>query len=698
MVAMDTTGELVFCGRSGGRFGGQTMISCPGPGRRWTSFATALTAALTAFMLLAVVAEASSRRPPRASLSVAVLPAKAPSLLARVGSAPGAICSLTVKAGPNRQQLLALVATRRGLGAWRWEIPADAPSGRWSLTARCRSGHVRSSARRTVGVTTPTPAGSSGELIAHSTLIVARGRPRAERVRGRAGAAAASCRSAPCNTYPWGQCTWFTKKMRPDLPNFPGVTGDARFWASDARARGFPVDANAQAGDAVVFQPGQLGAGSTGHVAYVTSVTADGRRMGIAEDNWNERQTENGSTRSNLPTGGLQFIHHKGQALPPPPPLPINAPPGSVTGPTQGPLVGGQGTDSGLWVHQAGAAGFRPLAGSLNGPPAIVSVGAVTYYIVSGSDHRVYLRTDDMSWGVLSGASIYCDYVSAAVNGSTLIVACKGSDGHLYQGTTAILAGQRPALIPYFSSLGGMVTNGTAVAVVNGQPTYFVNGATATNGRNVYARTDSTDFTLMDYSCNGGPALASRGSVAYFACAGLGDAVYWAQNTGSGWGAGYSLGGAGRGTAALAMAPDNTATVFVEGSDNGVHFNTIPSGNAGTWQHLGGYVTGGVGAAEATTIPGPAGRPPPGGGSGSESGYRIYGSSTGVFLRSGPGYSFPRIGGLEDGTPVRVACQTRGSYVATSNIWDRIDGGSYVSDYYVNTPGVGTLTPGIGQC
>lgn len=141
------------------------------------------------------------------------------------------------------------------------------------------------------------------------------------------------------------------------------------------------------------------------------------------------------------------------------------------------------------------------------------------------------------------------------------------------------------------------MTNGTAVAVVNGQPTYFVNGATAPNGRNVWARTDSSGFFIQDFFCNGGPALAARGSTAYFACAGMGDAVYWAENMGSGWSGGHFLGGAGRGTAGLAIAPDNTATVFVEGSDDAVHFNTIPSGNPGTWQHLGGWVTGGVGAA-----------------------------------------------------------------------------------------------------
>jgi hypothetical protein len=31
-------------------------------------------------------------------------------------------------------------------------------------------------------------------------------------------------------------------------------------------------------------------------------------------------------------------------------------------------------------------------------------------------------------------------------------------------------------------------------------------------------------------------------------------------------------------------------------------------------------------------------------------------------------------------------------------VWDQLANGTWVSDYYINTPGVGVFTPGVGQC
>ena len=51
------------------------------------------------------------------------------------------------------------------------------------------------------------------------------------------------------------------------VPNF-----DARNWARMARWAGLPTGRTPRAGALMVFQPGVLGAGSAGHIAYVRSV------------------------------------------------------------------------------------------------------------------------------------------------------------------------------------------------------------------------------------------------------------------------------------------------------------------------------------------------------------------------------------------------------------------------------------------
>ncbi|GLP65973.1 hypothetical protein TUSST3_25930 [Streptomyces sp. TUS-ST3] len=60
-----------------------------------------------------------------------------------------------------------------------------------------------------------------------------------------------------------------------------------------------------------------------------------------------------------------------------------------------------------------------------------------------------------------------------------------------------------------------------------------------------------------------------------------------------------------------------------------------------------------------------------------------------VNVRSGPGTSYTIIRVLPEGTQVAIFCQTPGTSVAgpygTSNIWDNIANGQYISDAYVNT-------------
>ncbi|MGA5143200.1 SH3 domain-containing protein [Streptomyces azureus] len=78
---------------------------------------------------------------------------------------------------------------------------------------------------------------------------------------------------------------------------------------------------------------------------------------------------------------------------------------------------------------------------------------------------------------------------------------------------------------------------------------------------------------------------------------------------------------------------------------------------------------------------------------------RYYSVAPGVRLnvRSGPGTGYTVVRVLPEGARVAIFCQTPGTTVSgpygTSNIWDNIDNGEYVSDSYVNTGSDGYIRP-----
>ncbi|MEV6995159.1 SH3 domain-containing protein [Streptomyces sp. NPDC093228] len=70
---------------------------------------------------------------------------------------------------------------------------------------------------------------------------------------------------------------------------------------------------------------------------------------------------------------------------------------------------------------------------------------------------------------------------------------------------------------------------------------------------------------------------------------------------------------------------------------------------------------------------------------------QYYAVAPGVRLnvRSGPGTGYPIVRVLPEGAKVPVYCQSPGTtvsgYYGTSNIWDNVSNGEYVSDTYVHT-------------
>lgn len=91
----------------------------------------------------------------------------------------------------------------------------------------------------------------------------------------------------PSNSYAWGQCTWYAKQRRPDLPN---NLGNANTWYSSAAAQGLPVGTEARVGAI-----GTTSEGAYGHVVYVESVNDDGS-VNISEMNY---------------AGGVGVVHYR---------------------------------------------------------------------------------------------------------------------------------------------------------------------------------------------------------------------------------------------------------------------------------------------------------------------------------------------------------------------------------------------------
>jgi surface antigen len=66
--------------------------------------------------------------------------------------------------------------------------------------------------------------------------------------------------------------------------------------------------------------------------------------------------------------------------------------------------------------------------------------------------------------------------------------------------------------------------------------------------------------------------------------------------------------------------------------------------------------------------------------------------------RSAPSTSAGVVGSLPYHATIYIACQTSGSLVGQSTVWDMLTNGAYISDYWTNTPGMNTWTTSIPRC
>jgi uncharacterized protein YraI len=66
--------------------------------------------------------------------------------------------------------------------------------------------------------------------------------------------------------------------------------------------------------------------------------------------------------------------------------------------------------------------------------------------------------------------------------------------------------------------------------------------------------------------------------------------------------------------------------------------------------------------------------------------------------RGGPKTSTPIVKTYPPGSTVTVVCQTSGTKIGTTSVWNKLTDGSYVSDYYVSTPSKTTYSAPLPRC
>ncbi len=242
--------------------------------------------------------------------------------------------------------------------------------------------------------------------------------------------------------------------------------------------------------------------------------------------------------------------------------------------------------------------GWYSLGGTIFAAPAVVSLptpsgttAAAPLFIGTGVNGELYLRTATVGWQPVGPSKAFCiGAPAAAVTGTTLTVACEGTNGQLYYDTAAVPASGLPQFSSGWKDLGGALTAGPAVAPVDGVMTFFALG---TDGR-VYTRTLTTGFKATSWLCIGNPAAATDAStgVTTFACQGTNHALWKATDSGTGWSGAVSLGGTLTGGGPAVAAGGGVTEFFAEGTNNGLWMRTPSTG----WVNLEEGTIYGVGA------------------------------------------------------------------------------------------------------
>jgi uncharacterized protein YraI len=73
-------------------------------------------------------------------------------------------------------------------------------------------------------------------------------------------------------------------------------------------------------------------------------------------------------------------------------------------------------------------------------------------------------------------------------------------------------------------------------------------------------------------------------------------------------------------------------------------------------------------------------------------------STTPLNARSGPSTSYPVVATYPTGSRIKIVCQTPGSTVGSTKVWDKLTSGAYVTDYYLSTPSQTTYSAPVPRC
>jgi surface antigen len=228
-----------------------------------------------------------------------------------LGGFPNEKCSGEVHKGSVTVSVGVVATSSNGGASWSWQIPGNVGQGKWKFTVTCSGGPQLHKASTSFTASGGVGPGAKGLWVPGTLHRRSVDQPAAAEGNGGKGGF----------TYPVGQCTWWVAEHRPDLPFFKGRSGDALNWARTAAAQGFPVGRTPKVGAVAVFQPGQYGAGSFGHVALVLAVK--GKKMRISEAGFRGP----GHDTRTIGYAGVSFIYRKGN--------PASGLSATVTAPTQ---------------------------------------------------------------------------------------------------------------------------------------------------------------------------------------------------------------------------------------------------------------------------------------------------------------------------------------------------------------------------
>jgi len=78
--------------------------------------------------------------------------------------------------------------------------------------------------------------------------------------------------------------------------------------------------------------------------------------------------------------------------------------------------------------------------------------------------------------------------------------------------------------------------------------------------------------------------------------------------------------------------------------------------------------------------------------------YHIVNAPNGVNARKGPGTSFPVVHSIANNSAIDIKCQVQGQIVNGSDIWNALADGTFVSDFYCDTPNFNRFSPPIPVC